>query len=276
MATDPRNAPDLVCEWFMEHPGRATLDEILNALSQTWHDEILCYSGLNLLLNNLVVQGFLERVDALDRESGMCREYWQRPHGAERPQDGIAGEIPTIIRLDEASAETVTRLLEESPGPNEAMQGLFQDTSVELSGYVCDTSLTGDHLSGGGPTQLTGDHISSGPLFTNLSDGSDPREHVSTNPRVRLHPPGSGVNHELAVQAFEATKQVLAKKDKDEFAEWVKEQFANIDRRIDGLEERARNVEIKVERLQEGFERKINNLGEQLGQVGEWALRGTR
>jgi hypothetical protein len=92
-----------------------------------------------------------------------------------------------------------------------------------------------------------------GPLYQNLSDGDDPREHVSTDPGVRLHPPRAGVSHELAEQAAEATRQVLAKKDKDEFAEWVKARFADLEHRVEQSENKgaaeAARLDEKINRV---------------------------
>lgn len=208
-----------VRKWFLDHPGRTDASEIEAALGENW-DASLEYSTLEEALEELVDEGFLEHIEAKNTEFNQTWVYWQRPHGAERPQSEDAGEIQTIIRLDEVGAETVTRLLEESPGPNEAMQKLFSE---------------------------------GGPLFPNLSDGADPREHVSTDPGVRLHPPRAGANHELAEQAAEATRQVLAKKDKDEFAEWVKAHFADLEQRVEQSENRgaaeAARLDEKINRV---------------------------
>jgi hypothetical protein len=237
-----------VCCWFEEGDrGRATQNRIADGLGICIGGDL--YRMLGIVLEGLLDEAFLERVETRVPDVKNDRwVLWQRPRGSKRPQDGdrsqvLSNEIVTAALLDEVSAERVARLLEESPGP-----------------YV-----------------VPGELLADGPLFLNLSDGDDPREHVSTDPGVRLEPATLKANPELAQQAAEATRAVLAQKDqKTEFEAWVRAQFKRLDQCIDTLFEKVHEVKLDGERLTGSVEQKIDLLEDRIDNAIRQARRGNR
>ncbi len=274
---------DSVREWFAGYPGRATLIEISAYLGGGW--DSAGYHMLEEALEGLWRAGLLERVEVMHPVLGERQVFWQRPQdvdGEESNKD--PGEISGVIQLDEASFDALTQILESPPRPNEALRKLLQEGGRVFEGdpAAIYESLGGSGLpeplgSDGAPIDFTAEQgpidftagqepVTGGPLFADLSGGDDPREHCCTDPGVRFHEPYKP-NHELAKQACEATRQVLAKKDKDEFAEWVKAQFARVGQRID-------LVESVVSKLDEKAKVEIARLDEKINGVHRRVLRG--